>query len=69
MLGVQCHAGLGAERRKGVRVRAETLRTLWALRAARSCRAGGVRASCMVGLGHRRLGELILGVDARLAAR
>jgi hypothetical protein len=69
MLGVQRRAALGAERRRGVRVRAGTLPTLWVLRAARSCRAGGVRASCMVGLGHRRLGELILGVDARLAAR
>jgi hypothetical protein len=69
MLGVQRRAGLGAEQCRGVRVRAGTLRTLWALRADRSCRAGGVRASCTVGLGHRRLGELILGVDERLAAR
>jgi hypothetical protein len=67
--GMKCRAGLGAERRGCVHVSAGMLRTLWALRAASSGRAGMVRARCTIGLGLGRLVELNAGVTARRAAR
>jgi hypothetical protein len=67
--GVQCRAGLGAERRGCARVRAGMLRTLWVLRAARSRQVCSVRAACTIGLGPGRPVELNVGVMARWVAR
>jgi hypothetical protein len=67
--GVQCHVGLGAERRGCARVRAETLRTLWVLQAVSLGWAGMVRARCTIGLGLGRFVEFNAGVTARRAAR
>jgi hypothetical protein len=50
-------------------VRAGTRHTLWARWATRSCRFGMVGAACTVGLGSRRLRELVVEVDMRLVAR
>jgi hypothetical protein len=40
-----------------------------ALWAVRSCQFGVVGVACMVGLGSKRLGELVVEVDTRLVAR
>jgi hypothetical protein len=67
--GVQCRAGLGAERRGCARVRAGTPRMLWVLQAASRVRFSVVGVACTVGLGCVWFGELIRWVKVGLAAR
>jgi hypothetical protein len=68
-LGVRCRVGARALRCSKSAACAGMQHTLSARWATRSCRFGVVGAACTVGLGSRRLKELVVEVDTRLVVR